>query len=39
MDAIGWSILVGVVLFLPLLPVLVLVWLVVEGLDALTTGD
>jgi hypothetical protein len=37
MDVIGWSVFLGmVVLLLPLLPLLILVWLITRGLDALS---
>jgi hypothetical protein len=35
MDAIGWTIFLGMlILFLPLLPVILLVWLITKVLDA-----
>jgi len=41
MDAIGWSVFLGmVILLLPLLPFLLLLWLVTKVLDAVVpTGD
>ncbi|WP_251341265.1 DUF7535 family protein [Haloplanus halophilus] len=37
MDVIGWSVFLGVlILLLPLLPLLILVWLLTRGLDAVT---
>ena len=40
MDAIGWTIFLGmVILLVPLLPFIILVWLVTKGLDAVTPSE
>jgi hypothetical protein len=37
MDAIGWTMFLGMlILLVPLLPFIVLVWLITKGLDAVT---
>jgi len=40
MDAIGWAMFLGmVILFVPLLPFIVLIWVVVKVLDAVTPSE
>jgi hypothetical protein len=40
MDVVGWSLVVGLsILLLPLLPILLLVWLITKALDAVTPAE